>query len=94
MTDFLIAALNKKHLGSKRELLLVAGVILITLGLLGVGLALIYSVIISVAIYAGIKLYVEKYKKSIKKEVGQGLCMECGSKVVNGMCPNCDSKID
>lgn len=94
MTDFLIAALNKKYLGSKRELLLVAGVILITLGLLGVGLPLIYSVIISVAIYAGIKLYVEKYKKSIKKEVGQGLCMECGSKVVNGMCPNCDSKID
>jgi type III secretory pathway component EscV len=94
MTDFLIAALNKKYLGSKRELLLVAGVILITLGLLGVGLPLIYSVIISVAIYAGIKLYVEKYKKSIKKEVGQGLCMECGSKVVDGMCPNCDSKID
>jgi type III secretory pathway component EscV len=85
---------TKKYLGSKRELLLVAGVILITLGLLGVGLPLIYSVIISVAIYAGIKLYVEKYKKSIKKEVGQGLCMECGSKVVNGMCPNCDSKID
>jgi len=76
----------------KRELLLVVGVILITIGLLGVGLPLIYSVIISVGIYAAIKLYVAKSKKSIAKKVGEGLCALCGSKVENGVCPNCDSK--
>lgn len=71
--------------------MLVAGVILITIGLLGVGLPLIYSVIISVGIYAAIKLYVAKSKKSISKSVGEGLCAICGSKVVGGKCPNCDS---
>lgn len=78
----------------KRELLLVLGVIFITIGLLGAGLPLIYSVIISVAVYAGIKLYVEKYKKSISKDVGQGICLECGSKIEAGTCANCDQKAD
>lgn len=78
----------------KRELLLVIGVLFITIGLLGAGLPLIYSVIISVAIYAGIKLYVEKFKKSLKKDVGQGICMECGSKIVDGVCTSCGPKGD
>lgn len=73
----------------KRELLLVAGVIFFTIGFLGVGLPLIYSVIISVAIYVGIKFYVSRSKNVIAKDVGEGLCMDCGSKITGGRCPKC-----
>ena len=75
----------------KRELLLIAGVMLFMIGLLGAGLPLIYSVIIAVAIYVGIKVYVGKRKQVLSKQLGQGLCADCGSKVEGGKCPNCDT---
>lgn len=68
------------------------GVLFLTIGLLGTGLPLIYSVIISVAIYVGIKVYVGRSKMSIANAVGEGICAECGSKVSAGKCPMCDSK--
>lgn len=77
----------------KRELLLVAGVLFLTIGLLGVGLPLIYSVIISVAIYVGIKFYVNKRKQSIANNVGQGICMDCGGRIADGRCPNCGTSV-
>ncbi len=49
-----------------------------------------YAVIIVVIMYLGIKVYVAKRKQSIERDVGEGICMECGSKVLNKKCPNCD----
>jgi rubrerythrin len=40
--------------------------------------------------YFGIKLYVKKRTQSIENEIGEGICMECGSKVLDKKCPKCD----
>ena len=46
--------------------------------------------IIVIIMYFGIKVYVGKRKQSIERDVGEGICMECGSKILNKKCPNCD----
>ena len=74
----------------KRDLILVAGVLFFMIGLLGAGLPLIYSVIIAVGIYVGNKVYVGRRQTAITKEIPEGICAECGAKITNGMCPNCD----
>jgi len=51
----------------------------------------IYAVLIVTLMYFGIKFYVEKRKKSIKKEIGEGICADCGSKIFNKKCPNCNN---
>jgi rubrerythrin len=52
------------------------------------GLAL--AMIIVIIMYFGIKLYVKKRTQSIENEIGEGICMECGSKVLDKKCPLCD----
>jgi len=69
---------------------LIVGLLLFMIGLIPfMGLA--YAVIIVVIMYFGIKVYVGKRKQSIERDVGEGLCMECGSKILNKKCPNCDN---
>jgi rubrerythrin len=46
--------------------------------------------IIVIILYFGIKLYVKKRTQSIENEIGEGICMECGSKVLDKKCPKCD----
>ena len=75
----------------KRELLLIGGVLFFMIGLLGTGLPLIYAVVIAVAIYVGIKAYVGRRKKTLARDVGKGVCVDCGSKVDGDRCPNCDA---
>ncbi|HET8720211.1 MAG TPA: hypothetical protein VFM64_04370 [Candidatus Nitrosotenuis sp.] len=75
--------------GAKKEIILIAGILLVMIGLLGTGLPLIYSVIISVGIYAAIKVLVGRRQQSIMKEIPEGVCADCGSKIVDGLCPNC-----
>ena len=53
-------------------------------------IAPVYAVVIVVLMYFGIKVYVAKRKQSIERDVGEGICMECGSKIINKKCPNCD----
>lgn len=77
-----------KH--QKRDLILVAGVLLFMLGLLGTGLPLIYAVIIAVAIYVGIKIFVGRRQMAVLKQIPEGICAICGGKISNGVCPNCD----
>jgi hypothetical protein len=60
------------------------------IGLLGAGLSLIYSVIIAVGLYVGIKVYVGRRQKLVAKEIPEGICAECGAKIAAGKCPNCD----
>ena len=50
----------------------------------------VYSAIIVIALYFGIKVYVGKKRQLIQQDVGEGICMECGTKIINKRCPNCD----
>ena len=59
---------------------------------MGVGLPAIYAIIISLAIYFGIRIFVGRRKKMIENEVGEGICVKCGSKIENQKCPICDRK--
>jgi len=51
----------------------------------------VYAILIVLAMYFGIKIYVGRKKRAIENDVGQGLCIDCGSKIINDACPNCDS---
>jgi len=59
---------------------------------MGVGLPPIYAIIISLAIYFGIRIFVGRRKKMIAESVGEGICVKCGSKIENQKCPICDRK--
>jgi len=73
----------------RRDIVLIVGLLLFMVGLIPfMGLA--YAVIIVVIMYLGIKVYVGKRKQSIERDVGEGICMECGSKIFNKKCPSCD----
>jgi len=50
-----------------------------------------YAAIIVIIMYFGIKVYVGKRTQSIQRDVGEGICMDCGSSVIDKKCPNCDS---
>ncbi|HJJ21800.1 MAG: hypothetical protein O2834_05685 [Crenarchaeota archaeon] len=74
----------------RRDLILIAGLILVMLGLIQY-LGPAYSIIIVIALYIGIKVYVGKKRQLIEQDVGEGICMECGSKIMNKKCPSCDN---
>ncbi len=73
----------------KRDLILLVGVFLFMLGLHPF-MAPIYAVIIAIGIFFGIKLFVKNRQKFLEKQIGEGFCVECGEKVINKKCPNCD----
>ncbi len=52
-----------------------------------------YSSLIGIIMFFGIKFYVARKRKIIENDVGEGICMECGFKIIDGNCPNCDSEI-
>ncbi len=62
------------------------------IGLLGVGLNIVESVGISIAIFVGIKVFVGRRKKMLDEKIGEGFCVECGEKVIGKKCPNCDNE--
>ena len=76
----------------RRDVLLIAGILFFLIGLIGVGLQPIYAIIISIAIYIGIRVIVGRQKKIISKSVGEGICVKCGERVINKKCPNCDNQ--
>jgi len=43
-----------------------------------------YAVIIAISIYVGIKVFVGRRKKILDKKIGEGLCLECGEKIIGG----------
>jgi hypothetical protein len=49
-----------------------------------------FAAIIVIGLYFGIKIYVGKKRQLIQQDVGEGICMECGSKIINKRCLNCD----
>jgi len=54
-------------------------------------MAPIYAALIVIVIYFGIKFYIGNKRKSIEKELGEGICADCGSKISNQKCSNCNS---
>jgi disulfide bond formation protein DsbB len=74
----------------RRDIILIVGLLLFMIGLIPF-MAPIYAALIVIGIYFGIKFYVGNKRKSIEKELGEGICAECGSKIFNQKCPNCDS---
>ena len=74
----------------KRDIILIVGLLLFMIGLIPF-MAPAYAAIIVILMYFGIKVYVAKRRQLIEKDVGEGICMECGAKVINNKCPNCDS---
>ena len=74
----------------RRDVILIVGLLLFMVGLIPFMMPL-YAAVIVTLMYFGIKIYVNKRKKSISAEVGEGICMECGSKIHNKKCPNCDN---
>ena len=75
----------------KRDLILLAGVFLLMLGLIPF-MQTIYAVIISAAIFFGIKAFVRSRQKYLKSKIGEGYCAECGEKIIYKKCPNCDTQ--
>ncbi|MFB5608498.1 MAG: hypothetical protein ACE5RI_06915 [Candidatus Nitrosomaritimum yanchengensis] len=75
----------------KRDVVLIAGIILLMIGLIPF-MAPVYAVIIGVLLYFGIKVYVGRKRSMIEKEVGEGVCMGCGFTIVDKKCPNCDAE--
>ncbi|MDC0638744.1 hypothetical protein OAP30_04815 [Nitrosopumilus sp.] len=73
----------------RRDIILIVGLILILLALIQY-LGPAYSAIIVIGLYFGIKIYVGKKRQLIQRDVGEGICMECGSKIINKKCTNCD----
>ena len=75
----------------RREIILVIGLVLFMIGLMPF-MAPIYAAMVVIAMYFGIKVYVGQRRKAIGRDVGEGVCMECGSRVSGGACPVCDAK--
>jgi phosphate/sulfate permease len=73
----------------KREIILIVGVLLVMIGMFPF-IAPVYAVVIAVAIYFGMRVFVGRKKRQIQKAVGEGVCAVCGEKIVNNKCPNCD----
>ena len=75
----------------KRDIILIVGLLLFMVGLLPF-MGPIYAILIVILMYFGIKIYVGRRKKSIEMDIGEGICAECGSKIINKKCPNCNSE--
>lgn len=74
----------------KRDILLISGLILFMIGLMPF-MSPAYAAVIVILMYFGIKIYVGKRSQSILRDTGDGICMECGSKIVGKKCSNCEN---
>ncbi|MFB5621095.1 MAG: hypothetical protein ACE5RC_08210 [Nitrosopumilus sp.] len=72
----------------RRDIILIVGIFLVVLGITQY-VPFHYSALIGISIYFLIKLYVEKRRQSISNAVGDGICMECGSRIIHKKCPKC-----
>jgi len=75
----------------KREIVLIIGILFLMIGMLPF-IAPVYAVVISVAIYFGVRVFVGRRKKQIQKAMGEGMCAVCGQRIVNNKCQHCDTQ--
>jgi len=75
----------------KRDVVLLAATILIVFGVTALpSMTLLHGMGIGIAIFFGIKAFVNHRKKSMQKHVGEGFCAVCGEQIIHGQCPHCD----
>ena len=74
----------------RRDIILIVGLLLFMIGLIPF-MSPAYAVIIVILMYFGIKFYVAKRRQLMEQDVGEGICLECGAKIHDKKCPNCDS---
>lgn len=74
----------------KREILLIVGILFLMIGMMAF-LPPVIALVIAVLFYFAIRVFVGRRKRQIQKEVGQGICAVCGTRVVEGKCPKCDT---
>ena len=72
----------------KRDAVLLAATILIILAA-WMYLDLLYAIGIGAAIFLGLKALAINRQSAISRDVGEGLCAECGERIVKGECPAC-----
>ncbi len=75
----------------KRDIILIVGIVLFVIGLIPFT-TVIFAIIIGILLFFGIKVYVIRKRRMIENDVGEGICMECGFKIIDKKCPNCDSE--
>jgi len=75
----------------KREIVLIVGVLFLIIGMLPF-MEGWKAVVIGVAIYFGMRVFVGRRKKQIQKAMGEGMCAVCGQRIVNNKCPQCDTQ--
>jgi membrane protein implicated in regulation of membrane protease activity len=73
----------------RRDIILIVGILLFVIGLIPFT-TVIFAIIIGILLFFGIKAYVRRKRRMIEKDVGEGVCMECGFKIIDKKCPNCD----
>lgn len=73
----------------RRDIVLIVGIFLVVLGITQY-VPFHYSALIGIFVFFGVKLYVEKRRQSIINALPEGICVECGSKIIDKKCPNCD----
>jgi hypothetical protein len=73
----------------RRDIILIVGLFLIVLGITQY-VPFHYSALIGILLFFAFKMYVEMRRRSFANAVGDGMCMECGSRVIDKKCPKCD----
>ncbi len=72
----------------KREIVLIGGILFLMIGMTPF-IAPVYAVIIAIAVYFGIRVFVGRKKRQMQKAIGE-VCAVCGEKIIKNKCPNCD----
>ena len=69
---------------------MIVGIFFLMIGMMAF-LAPVYALAIAILLYFAMKVFVGRRKKQIEREVGAGICVTCGAKILDNKCPNCDS---
>lgn len=72
----------------RRDWMLAAGTGLLAVGLIPF-IAPVYAIVVAAAAFFGIKAYSIKRQRDVFKEVGIGICAECGYPLTKDGCPRC-----
>lgn len=73
----------------KRDIILVAGLLLVVVGLMPF-MAPAYAILTAAATFFAIKFYMGRRQQAVRRDIGEGVCAHCGSRIYKQKCPECD----